>query len=715
MNFHSINYIPEEISDIYYAPRKDESIILRKDQLELAESSIDLQNVILQAPCGSGKTIVAKYLAALSMYQDSLKKKDIQHSHIFIVPRTHLIESYSVECSFTHELGTLKFFIPRGQQYGESYRMIRDFKKFINSKEDNKINSSAILTHQGFCMIWDKLNSRERIKMIRNTTFYVDECHHLTDADDTDEATRIGTIIDIILKANEPSCRMRLMTATLYRGDYKPILSTENFLKFETRHILFEDYFKITKIKSFNFNFVLYEDDALNQLISFIKKHIRLKHIIVLPRIGSKGRDKNTHERYIKAIEKIIPAERILDLIDVTQQQKRLIELKENPEKYNVIISCNLFVEGSDWPPASVIHNLSFGDSLLKINQIVGRVMRIYVKKKHVYSYAYIMNYKEEEMSRSVYSDRFNALMVAMVAEDMIKSLKLPDLPRKKYVVENSLPDFIAIALHEYAVKHGIHLISKKEDTTVIKEYINQVAKRLYSETKVIKKKTERVIDVELIHKYFKSEKKLVEYLRAAFIKDARIGRDAPRERIAEVSIEFIREHFDEICEKEMEECATVFGTKTGIVTDTFKYFRKMIEPFKKEIYVVEAKTKRIISGRKKKRHLKPFIPPKVELDKRWVNVKEPNGVTTFARVISIKPLTVRLYPDAAIDNRRIISGKYRYYSEHDCWVLRLDSENDCKKRLDTSSWVSDIKFGKDIRIKKSDITFVHPLKEVVL
>jgi superfamily II DNA or RNA helicase len=688
---------------------------LRPEQLAFSEFSLDKTHCILQAPCGWGKTEVAKYIAAHAMCMDDLSNKKIMRAHIFIVPLKHLMKSYSAECNFEHETGLIKFSIPASQRYSVDEKKIAKFKDFIVSKNTHR-NNAAILTHQGFCMMWFNLSKQEQKNLLKNTTFYIDECHHLTEPGESDDATRLGKIIDIIMKVNEPTCRIMLMTATLYRGDFKSLLSKENYKKFLPGHgvIPFEDYFKKSGIKHFNYDYIIYNVDAINELITLIKKHPDKKHIIVLPRRGSKGRKRDTHKKYLDALRKVIPPERVLDLINPKFQKEGLGKLKDNPEEYDVVLSCNVFVEGSDWPPASVVHNLSFGNSLLKVNQIIGRVMRIYVGKDCVNIYSYIKTDKGEDLDRRIYTDRFNALMVVILAEDMIKSIKLPELPRfKNYVVRNTIPDAVNAALHEYAVKNGIHIIAEDKDTEMIKIYIDQMTERLFSESKKIKIKGEHLVDIDLIRYFFKTKKDLRDHLRALFIKDIMILSGAPREKIEGITLEFIRGHFDEICEKQMNECANVFGTRSGIETETFKTFRKMIEPFKKEIFVLEGKSCATPITETKKRFPTKTPPISVvDLQDKWVRIIGSNEI---GRIISLKPLTVRIYDKAVIDDLKVLCGKYKYCQIHGTWVLKHETKNDCINKRNMRKWKNDKDFGIDKVINESDITFTYPLEEVSL
>lgn len=722
--------LSESFNDVSKTEANESEVIkLHGYQLKLVNDIYGFRYIILVAPCGAGKTIIAKYIAA----REHAKNREANRAHVFIVPQNHHIDSYSEKSSFTDDgYSFMDFNIPSYHRYGSGVEQkpLVVFKEYLKTKNEGK-TEYIIMTHAGFCLLWKKLSKIEKNSFVKNTTFYIDECHHLAEDENTpvgvevenDEGTQIGNIFKNIIAMKDPTCRIILMTATLFRGDSKAILSKENMKKFFVASVSFEDYFKTTGITSFNYDFVEYEGDSLKALIPLVKKHRDLKQIIVMPRTGSKGRDENTHLEYLKELYKIYGKDRVLDLIDTGSQVKNIKRLKEDPLSFDIILSCNLFVEGSDWPPAEVIHNLSFGPSLLKVRQIVGRIMRGFPGKTAIYAYSYI-DKSNKRKKREIYTDRFNALVSVMIINNMLKKIKLPSLYSKKAKKGGSvpgnadLPENEEINLFKKITSFGLDLLLKCDQNP--ETYTDVLANALFYDTKLKQKRKNLTPDAEALQEYFKDKDTLKHFMQDKFLVLLRILRKASQEEIDEANIGLIREKgFDKIWQKEALACGEVFGTNKGLDHDSFKELREIIKSNEDELVMMDTKIKLIpqkkdpeIVTTLSKRASKIEIIPDIGT---WVGVKI-RGNKLVSRVICQNPLTVRCYKGATIsDNFKARKGIYKFYQKENVWVHNADTENECRTKINSRSWKKDTDFGKDYIIKVTDIEYNYNLKEVFI
>jgi hypothetical protein len=112
-------------------------------------------------------------------------------------------------------------------------------------------------------------------------------------------------------------------------------------------------------------------------------------------------------------------------------QIKNFDKLNKSPDKYHVVVACDLFNEGTDWPPCDRIHNAAYSSdpSLPRLGQIDGRAFREFPTKDSIIITNYIRVKLNDDL-RGLLSDHFNALMVSLMIDELFNPIVLPTLPR---------------------------------------------------------------------------------------------------------------------------------------------------------------------------------------------------------------------------------------------------------------------------------------------
>src|SRR5207248_1822130 len=114
--------------------------------------------------------------------------------------------------------------------------------------------------------------------------------------------------------AEQKGCKLRLATATLYRGDCAVILGEGMREKFEVYRLSWEEYFPKTGIESIHMGFDLYDPDPIEQIVRRVRREPHRRHLIILPKRGDRFCHALTSQRLLDRLSVVLDAEKILDL-----------------------------------------------------------------------------------------------------------------------------------------------------------------------------------------------------------------------------------------------------------------------------------------------------------------------------------------------------------------------------------------------------------------
>lgn len=596
LNFPSCKFVnkavTEKVKTEYNAPPYNKLKVFEPLSWQNTLSDFCKENgryIQLNAPGGCGKTTWAAYNSVVeSIDTDNSRKM------LFLAPMTTICDSYSETLYFNYKGKKRKWNVSHRYGSGSNMESIRMIKEFLSIKvvPGISIMSAASVTHQGWVQFWDSLTLKEKKKLLQDVTIYIDECHHCKNDENKEDIyldTRLGSFLRDVLDINNSTCKIILMTATMFRGDEKDIIPKKYQKKFKSWNMSFEDYMEILQIDKFNFDYVAYDKDPLNLIISVMKKHIDKRHIVVLPAKGIRFRNEETLKRYMESFEKIFKKERILDLVTPETQEKNKPLLKKKPEDYDLIVACNIMVEGSDWPPASVLHNTRLAQSVLLSTQISFRLFRRYDKKNEIWVYNYLPEEMFTDGVRKVFSDRLNFLVFQILMSEHCQPLKIPLLPHSPYRKKHNI-------YREYQVPLS-SIVSANSFIDLIRQ-INSAHDLEYHELgykKWMKRRFKKLaLEFYREHGLKKhiSEKSFIEYVYKKVFRIDQIAR-GKKEDVDKIDLSFMRKKgdFDKVWEKTDLLGSFVMGTQEPINKEDMEYLRKFCDKYFENLKIQASET----------------------------------------------------------------------------------------------------------------------------
>lgn len=408
-------------------PKKDPSVISPRGwQIPAFERCKD-HDAVIKAFCGSGKTVLAIMLAIY----DALKHNRKQ---LFLVPQTHIGDGFLKHGDYdVPGIGKVGYCRPKNFCLDTSAK-IEQLVMFLTSDVDNpKLNKlCGVATHHAFNAAINRIKKSKKLKLVKNICFYIDEAHHIKTrleyrSNNHKETNQLGQNLNLLI--NQEKNMFRLLTATPYRADKGSLLPNKKFVSY---NLDFIDHFKTLNIENVDVAFFEYKKDPINLLIENIKKEKDKSHYVVVPAKNSGWRkDKTALNRLIKRLKREFSV--VLDLVEPTTQKRNKNVLLSQPKTHrssqmiNVVVTCKLGREGTDWCACDRIHHLSpevFGTSLAV--QTLGRLFRKFEGKTEVKAYYYVKEFKtlsDSVTKREFLSDRVNAMLFLMLIDDLFSPI----------------------------------------------------------------------------------------------------------------------------------------------------------------------------------------------------------------------------------------------------------------------------------------------------
>jgi hypothetical protein len=424
----------------------------------------DSNFALIVAFCGSGKSILQ---VAMAVYD--VIKSDWMQKQLVVVPQSHIhqgfVSSGGVEYISIKVEGILyEWKVNHNFCDDKSQAVLAGLKKWLLTDPRTLANGyyganiisglNVVASHQALGLVFKTMTKVEKKQAVKNLTLRVDEGHHVDGLFDDDEEsltddqklavaeerTNLGDICNLILNAKKTTSKIHMTTATPYRGDRKMIFSPAVMKKFEKYFLDWIEHFKTLGIADFSLEYEEYKGDPIKQCVNRIKREPSQKHMIVIPPTGQKWRmnGQKEFEALMKSIYKVVPKDRVLDLVTPSTQDKNkailLAEPKtgaDGPSNYDVVVTCMLGREGTDWCPCSRMHNLSCENSVTLAIQTMGRPFRRFEGKTTVRIYYYVPFFakpKKGMTKRDLLADRTNALLVCIQMDEMCHPILIPTM-----------------------------------------------------------------------------------------------------------------------------------------------------------------------------------------------------------------------------------------------------------------------------------------------
>ena len=470
---------------------------LRPWQIEAVQILRPARYGLCQAPGGSGKSLTQVMLAQADI-------EDTGNKQLILVPRTHIHRSFLGD-------GSLEFTLPGNdreslwavahnlceKQLGTGERLRKFLLEDVRSlRKDGRL--VAIGTHHAMVNMWKRLSADDKKRAIRNISLRIDEAHHISNVFHAaelesyhrrdqqaiiDRATRLGNVIRYVLRADEPTVKLHLTTATFFRGDRKTIISGMFRQQFAHYYLPWDEYYDTLGIDDLRFDFIAYDKNPVETLLDTIRGERDEHHLVIIPPLTRRYRTIKTHGLLLEGLRDIYPRSEVLDLVVPETQKRYKALLYRHPDAFRVVVACRLFDEGTDWVPCSRLHNTDAGEASLTLAvQRFFRPLRTHPAKKDVVIRNYIPRFSPElELGeqRAILSNRFNAVLACIVTQGELMPTVIPlktegtAMPAKRVSLQEAYGDEYRSVMEALLI--GYESVEDKTDAAAIRELVEAV------------------------------------------------------------------------------------------------------------------------------------------------------------------------------------------------------------------------------------------------
>ncbi len=425
----------------------------RKWQAECFETIAPSNPIaLINAPTGSGKSTMLSMLAYQRTISDNKKKT------IIAVPQTVIGKGFN----------TKVFKLPNGEVIDWSVGVdlctnakdtVEQFSNFI--KEDIFYSDTypferiLVCTHATLVAAFQSLSQDEKQTYWNNLLICIDETHHLQMHEIADEVynmNSLGQVVDYSFRNNN---EIILVSATMFRGDQKGLVSEELLADAVKYNLPFDKYMEEMKhLKSFSYDFVIdtneYTKDiskCINNLfIDNLKKlFIYIPHPQSYMSSGNKIQeiqdileqlktnlngdkitlDENTGIYHITNILGL--NYKVCDLVDpvLSKRTIRFVNneiINKDKNALDCVIALNRAKEGFDWEHANGMIVVGQRSSLTDVIQMVGRLLRDKQGKEKVkalHMLPFSPNQPTAPNLDNSLNDFFKAIAISLLMEDV--------------------------------------------------------------------------------------------------------------------------------------------------------------------------------------------------------------------------------------------------------------------------------------------------------
>lgn len=558
---------------------------LRPWQVEALDSAVNPVSKLLydyyavKAIGGAGKSFFGVAFAVMEGNLRTRQKLPMK-KQLFCVPRRNISDGFDDATMIFkkgRKIGQLVINNNLCEATQEKKGLSINLKAFL--LEPPKVgNLNWIVSHQLLVLVWNSMRPEERREFVKNIRIHIDECHHLTDAVEDKWSSELGKAFVEMCDFKEPTFSANIYSATHFRGDFRNILSIEGQDMFHRYTLSMSEYWPTLGISDFCYDYVFYPQgieigEAIHEsLLAAISARPLASHLIIVPALGGRNRTDGSVNIILATIKKALPEARILDLVNDDNRDVAIKRLQDNPNSYNVVIACQLFDEGFDWPVCSDVHDLSARASQQLAVQIMCRAIRKSPGKKSVKINVYIPEPRrlDKDTVRDLYSDRYNALLGLLAADEYIRpfivkcpsgcSISLADI-----MGEDAYSDFTAeiVKMQEKRIFKG------KE---VDQDFIDSVAEMFYREKMNIKKEDFR----------FYVEAKINRMARVSEGREMGTAVDVDDNVVEASDLRKMGIEFDRIRDKGRRGRSWVLGSLSGLSAELFQLYKNAVNSLQK-------------------------------------------------------------------------------------------------------------------------------------
>jgi len=416
---------------------------LRGSQPAAFQALKDAKCAILNAPTGWGKSIVIIFLVCYKL----LRNRKLRC--IIAVPQTLIGRNFvnggrNVNwCLKIPGIRKLVDWIVNNNLCDEQANdTIRSLVSFLKGPHRLFGNRVLVCTHATLAHAYKRLKKQRRLSLLKNTIVWIDEAHHVMNAQMVGRKDTISNCIGRLVKyCLAKDNHVGLATATFMRGDLRHILSDAMQKMFTRFNVPYDVYFETMQpVESFEFNVVC--GDVLKAIgslrhrptIIYIAKRqsryagsCKYKEVRQIVKTLARGQKVSRQGALILAGNL-----KVLDLVTEKGRSKRKAYL-DNGGQVDIIIALDTCKEGFDWPEAEQCVIIGERHSIPEMIQMIGRLFRRCEGKKHAAVYQ-ILPAVVSDSKR--FKDHCNAnltvIFSAMLLEEVFLPLTFSDEPKKR-------------------------------------------------------------------------------------------------------------------------------------------------------------------------------------------------------------------------------------------------------------------------------------------
>lgn len=403
-----------------------QKIVLRPDQITAFESIQPHGKGIVNMPTGWGKSVLLATLAAA----DHVKCRKA----VITVPQKLIGRNFAKRVQYT---------LPDGNVMNWNPHNLCDFtpqkvKQLVEYLVDDDPNP-VLTTHATLAYANEQLDDATFAACIRDTTFIIDESHHVQANEDS--SNKLGNFVVRLLNANEPTAKIYMATAYFFRGDKNAIIPEEELIQFHRYHVPFDEYWRSLKhLKTYQYDFIIYRGMPFREIDQLFARSTE-PTIIYCPPENHKALGGLTKDEYVAKLidmaSKRMDAELwapgaetngryIVDLVDANHRNEKIQYLSDHGKNVCAVTAVGMLKEGADWQQAARVIDLVPSGSDQDRLQRFGRLCRDHENKKHVTYHNFFPFVAEESQDerRLTLSRLYAHFHACLVLENAIKPLR---------------------------------------------------------------------------------------------------------------------------------------------------------------------------------------------------------------------------------------------------------------------------------------------------
>ena len=431
---------------------------------------------IINAPTGSGKSTMLSMLA----YHRTISDKNIKT--IIAVPQLVISKGFQNK-TFKLPNGEVVDWSVGVDLCSDANNTVEKFKSFIMDdifySKEYPLARILVCTHDTLKAAFKKLTPDEKEQYWSNLLICIDETHHIQMheiADDTYDMNTLGQVIDYSYKNNN---ELILVSATLFRGDQKGLLSKDIYDNSIKYNLPYDKYMQEMKyLKSFSYDFAIdtdvYTKDILKSINNLFEDGLK-KLFIYLPftnsymSTGNKTREDKKLEiqEILSQLQVALGGEKcelnkktgiyhitnsdgldykVCDLYDETldSKTKKFVNndlINKDPDALDCVITMNKAKEGFDWEHANGMIVVGQRNSLTDVIQMVGRLLRDKKGKEKVKVLHMLPFSPNQPLAPNLdnsLNDYFKAIAISLLMEDVFAPIQIQTNDKKQSTGQSS-------------------------------------------------------------------------------------------------------------------------------------------------------------------------------------------------------------------------------------------------------------------------------------